>query len=202
MNRADCDICSGTGHSFGKACACDAGAVAGCEACFGTGISWGMRCPCIDAPRPHLGDSIDTPLFQAVFRETFGQQIGGYALGHIASFVNKWVLLMHSGDVANKEWIDKTDWIQTDFQQNRFPLAKLGQHRADIVRDEVARLRSILPADSADTTRLEWVLPIICGNDEALADARTMALARALIAGYKGRDLVDHAMSETKGKTS
>lgn len=45
---------------------------------------------------------------------------------------------------CEEEWITKTDWVQTDFQKDLFPLAYLGQHRADIMRDEIARLRRVI----------------------------------------------------------
>lgn len=45
---------------------------------------------------------------------------------------------------CEEEWITKTDWVQKDFQKDLFPLAHLGQHRADIMRDEIARLRRVI----------------------------------------------------------
>ncbi len=95
MSRADCEVCSGTGVAFGKVCSCapiapPASARPGCEACSGTGVSWGKRCPCFDTPPPKPGESIDTPLFRAVLKETFGGATGDWPRPLLASYINKW----------------------------------------------------------------------------------------------------------------
>lgn len=45
-----------------------------------------------------------------------------------------------------------------------------------------------------DRKRLEWLLPIIEGRDDAVANRRTATLAGGLIAGLTGIALVDAAM--------
>lgn len=47
-----------------------------------------------------------------------------------------------------------------------------------------------------NAARFAWVLPVVSGDDDALADLRTQALAAGLMRGYKGVVLVDWAMSE------
>ena len=51
------------------------------------------------------------------------------------------------------------------------------------------------PAINADTARLDWVLPVICGADSTEINSRTMQLAMQLIAGKDGREAVDAAMN-------
>src|SRR6266705_534824 len=63
-------------------------------------------------------------------------------------------------------------------------------HFADIgdglleAADRLARLRE-------DAARLEWVLPMLTGEDSPVADARTRALGAALIGKMEGRDAID-----------
>jgi hypothetical protein len=42
-------------------------------------------------------------------------------------------------NVALNEWFAKTDWVQQ--QESTFPLSRLGKHRADVMREEIERLR-------------------------------------------------------------
>jgi hypothetical protein len=51
--------------------------------------------------------------------------------------------------VAFDEWIEKTQWVQQ--QSHTFPANALGKHRADVMREEIERLRQQLAA-SADKT--------------------------------------------------
>ena len=44
-----------------------------------------------------------------------------------------------------------------------------------------------------DRDRFEWLQPIIEGDDDAVANRRTMALALGLQVGKTGRELVDFA---------
>lgn len=46
-----------------------------------------------------------------------------------------------------------------------------------------------------DQQRLDWVLPIVSGSDEATANRRTLALAIELISGKQDRELIDAAMA-------
>lgn len=48
-------------------------------------------------------------------------------------------------------------------------------------------------ADEQDTARLDWVLPIITGEDDDTANNRTIALAGCLAHGRNGRDTIDLA---------
>ncbi len=45
-----------------------------------------------------------------------------------------------------------------------------------------------------DKDRLAWLLPVISGDDEHVANQRTRALAAGLVLGLQGIALVDHAM--------
>lgn len=40
---------------------------------------------------------------------------------------------------ALNEWFEKTNWVQE--QMASFPLSALGKHRADVMREEIERLR-------------------------------------------------------------
>lgn len=51
----------------------------------------------------------------------------------------------------------------------------------------------LISRDPADTDRLDWVLPIVSGDDDAVANRRTAALAAGLVRGLSGRELVDFA---------
>lgn len=44
-----------------------------------------------------------------------------------------------------------------------------------------------------DRERLEWLLPVISGNDDDLANERTARLATGIVRGLQGRELVDFA---------
>jgi hypothetical protein len=45
-----------------------------------------------------------------------------------------------------------------------------------------------------DSTRLMWLLPIISGDDDTVANRRTAALGAGLRLGLTGLSLVDYAM--------
>lgn len=45
-----------------------------------------------------------------------------------------------------------------------------------------------------DRARLEWLLPIVDGSDDGLANRRTAALLHGLLLQLSGVPLVDHAM--------
>lgn len=50
-------------------------------------------------------------------------------------------------------------------------------------------------AGAADSTRYKWVLPILTGADDVIAQARTLRLGAALMLGLDGDAAVDHAMN-------
>jgi hypothetical protein len=68
-------------------------------------------------------------------------------------------------------------------------------HFADIgdglleAADRLARMRE-------DVARLEWVLPMLTGEDNPIADARTRAMGLALIRKLNGREAIDAARKE------
>jgi hypothetical protein len=106
LNRDDCEVCSGTGSAFGKACPCVAaepppGTKWDCAACHGNGISWGKPCPCRVATTPLPGDSIDTPLFRAVLRNVFGTAAGDWPRPELAAYINKWADLRAAATSAH-----------------------------------------------------------------------------------------------------
>jgi hypothetical protein len=53
-----------------------------------------------------------------------------------------------------------------------------------------------LPVDEAntDTKRLDWIIPVVSGEDTPLADNRTALLLNAVIKKLSGRDAIDAAM--------
>lgn len=51
----------------------------------------------------------------------------------------------NSGSFALQEWFDKTEWVQK--QNGSFSFNTLGKHRADVMREEIERLRAIKAPD-------------------------------------------------------
>lgn len=45
---------------------------------------------------------------------------------------------------SNQEWHEKTAWIQDEFNSGALSVKSLGKHRADVMREEIMRLRSEL----------------------------------------------------------
>jgi hypothetical protein len=68
-------------------------------------------------------------------------------------------------------------------------------HLADIgdglleAADRLARMRE-------DVARFEWVLPVVCGDDTPIANARTHAMGLALMNKLEGREAIDAARKE------
>lgn len=56
------------------------------------------------------------------------------------------------------------------------------------------RFADVEPA-LTDSTRLRWLLPIIDGEDDAVANARTAALSAGMLRGLSGIPLVDFAIA-------
>lgn len=52
-----------------------------------------------------------------------------------------------------------------------------------------------------DRERLEWLLPVVSGDDNATADTRTAFLAAGLLQRLSGRALVDWARAQEKAAT-
>lgn len=58
---------------------------------------------------------------------------------------NEWIDLtdrLKKVEAANKEWLEKTEWVQAEINNWMLPMRYLGQHRADIIRAEVDALRA------------------------------------------------------------
>lgn len=55
------------------------------------------------------------------------------------------------------------------------------------------RFTDIEPA-LRDSAMLEWLLPVLGGDNTALADRRAAALGAGILVGLAGRDLVTYAM--------
>lgn len=59
--------------------------------------------------------------------------------------LNSWALRLVEPDTGNqrqalcREWLEKTEWVQND---DSFPFPTLSMHRADIMRQEIERLRA------------------------------------------------------------
>lgn len=65
--------------------------------------------------------------------------------------------------------------------------------------DKIADLERQLAAARKDTERLEWVLPVVTGSNDAEADSRTVLLAQALFRGQDGRAAIDAARQQEGG---
>lgn len=67
--------------------------------------------------------------------------------------------------------------------------------RADLAlrEDGPAVLFADVEAGLHDKERLDWVMPIVDGTDDHVATRRTLALARCLMRGLSGRELIDAA---------
>ena len=57
---------------------------------------------------------------------------------------------------ALREWLDKSEWVQK--QIATFPISALGKHRADVMREEIERLRSALARHAAALVTVNEVL--------------------------------------------
>ncbi len=58
---------------------------------------------------------------------------------------NEWLALtdrLKKVEAANKEWLEKTEWVQAEINNWMLPMRYLGQHRADVIRAEVDALRA------------------------------------------------------------
>lgn len=53
-------------------------------------------------------------------------------------------------------------------------------------------------ATPTDTQRLDWLLPIVSGEDNQISTQRTIALALMLVNGLEGRPAIDKAMETAK----
>ena len=53
-------------------------------------------------------------------------------------------------------------------------------------------------AEPTDTQRLDWLMPVISGDDNQLATQRTIALGLMLLNGLEGRAAIDKAMETAK----
>jgi hypothetical protein len=62
----------------------------------------------------------------------------------------------------------------------------------------VTALQSRIAELEKDAARLEWVLPIVCGDCDKFADARTMAMAVQLANGKDRREAIDAAIEASK----
>ncbi len=45
-------------------------------------------------------------------------------------------------EIIGREWLAKTEWVQDNIET--FPTKSFGMHRADVMRDEIERLRALL----------------------------------------------------------
>jgi hypothetical protein len=70
-------------------------------------------------------------------------------------------------ELAAKQWLDKTYWVQQTAEEN-----ELGMHRADVLRQRIERLK----AERAE------LLAALNNIEVSTHDAMTAALARAAIA--------------------
>lgn len=99
--------------------------------------------------------------------------------------------------IAFDEWIEKTNWVHE--QISTFPVSALGKHRADVMREEIERLRAMLkvaqpaqqpPAQQVDLLReLDWC--IAEGNTGPRSHAALVKARAALSSAPSEQDKVD-----------
>lgn len=71
-----------------------------------------------------------------------------------------------------------------------------------ITHHERSAYQTGLAQNAKDAERLDWLLPLLMdGAEVPEADARTLALGRALIKGLSGRTAIDAAIAETEKDT-
>ncbi len=61
---------------------------------------------------------------------------------------------------------------------------------------ELTALRAECEALRKDAARLEWVLPIVTGEDDAVTNERTLRVGTILYSGLTGRAAIDEAMKK------
>jgi hypothetical protein len=84
-----------------------------------------------------------------------------------------------------------SDTPKTDWSETLETIAHRAEHRAN-------QLESELATALADTRRLEFVLPMLCGDISSEIDRRMLRLEAALLLGLDHRAAVDAAMREEK----
>ena len=80
---------------------------------------------------------------------------------------NEWLALtdrLKKVEAANKEWLEKTEWVQAEINNWMLPMRYLGQHRADVIRAEVDALRAKIETMERQEPVAEW-LPLDSGED-------------------------------------
>ncbi len=75
---------------------------------------------------------------------------------------------------------------------------RAGSHTHLVYADQkrVALLKAV-EALAADAARFAWVLPILSGDDDDLANTRALSLATQFLYGTSTRNAIDAAMKET-----
>lgn len=59
----------------------------------------------------------------------------------------------------------------------------------------LAAIAPFVPPAPTDQQRIDWLLEVITGGDTKEADSKALCLAKALMTGLEGRELIDKAMS-------
>ena len=73
-----------------------------------------------------------------------------------------------------------------------------GSHTHLVYADQKrAALLKAVEALAADAARFAWVLPILSGGDDDLANTRALSLATQFLYGTSTRNAIDAAMKET-----
>jgi hypothetical protein len=84
---------------------------------------------------------------------------------------------MEQKATAFDEWIEKTNWVQE--QIGTFPVKALGKHHADVMRDEIERLRAIV--SGAPLKRLQDLINTQCSDGNWNYDPYMHGLANGLL---------------------
>ncbi|MNK75245.1 hypothetical protein D3C87_947820 [compost metagenome] len=87
------------------------------------------------------------------------------------------------------------EWVNTDLPGHRDALLSWLNHLLDLaLATEVEKNASQPAPGPTDTQLLDWVIPVISGEDTPDANVRTLQIGRKLMAGLSGRDAIAAAM--------
>jgi hypothetical protein len=127
--------------------------------------------------------------FEAQMRALYPRAIASHGVEFVAQYKEEF-----------DEWLKARQPVSVfdEFEEHLRQMAVIKvshPHLADIgdglleAADRLARMRE-------DVARLEWLLPVIGGDDTPIANARTLALGKALMNKLDGREAIDAARKE------
>lgn len=120
---------------------------------------------------------------------------GGETDCHPLSVANELHLLRQKA-LAFDEWLQKTDWVQE--QISSFPPNSLGRHRADVMREEIERLRAARPSPVTDDD-VRMLLSVACymrrKDDSPRCAADLDKLAEKLSRAQQAQPVINNILS-------